>query len=282
MKILKNVLIVFLVVMILTSCSGDMSFTIPTDVAIDDGFKYGIFQGFIVIPIGYLINQLTFLIGNAAIAMILTTIIVRTITLPVTLKGQMATKSVQEMQPKIQEIEAKYKGRTDETSKQRKAMEVQEVYKNMDTNPVSGMLYPFLSLPIFMGVWRATNASVILKESDPFLGFTLGATPKDAIFDGSFQYIILIVLVAVSQFIQFKLTNHLSTKRNKSNKNYRTSPQTDMMSKQMNIMVYVFTVMMLGISLTLISAMSIYLIVSALISIVQAFYIDKVMRKETD
>lgn len=282
MKIFKNILIVFLVVMVLTSCAGDMSFAIPADVGIGDGFKYGIFQGFIVIPIGFLINQLTFLIGNAAIAMIITTIIVRTITLPVTLKGQLATKGIQEIQPKIQAIEAKYKGRTDETSNQRKAAEVQALYSEMGTNPISGMLYPFLSLPIFMGVWRATNASVIIKESDPFLSFALGSTPKDAILGGDYQYIILVILVAVSQFVQFKLTNHLTTERNKSNKNYRTAPQADTMAKQMKIMVYVFTVMMLFMSLTLISAMSVYLIVSALISIGQAFYIDKVMRKDNE
>lgn len=280
MKILKNILIVFLVVMVLTSCSGDMTFQIPTDVAINEGFQYGLFQGFIVVPIGFLINQLTFLIGNAAIAMIITTIIVRTITLPVTLKGQLASKGVQELQPKIQQIEAKYKGRTDEASKQRKAMEVQELYKEMDTNPLTGMLYPFLSLPIFMGVWRATNASVILREADPFLGFVLGMTPKEALVDGGYHYIILILLVAITQFIQFRLTNHLSTKRNKENKSYRSNPQADMMTKQMNIMMYVFTAMMLFISFTLISAMSIYLIVSALISILQAFYIDRMMRKD--
>lgn len=282
MKIIKNILIVFLVVMILTSCSGDMTAPIPVDSTIGDGFKYGIFQGFIVFPIGYLINQIYFLIGSAALAMIITTIIVRTITLPVTLKGQIATKGIQELQPKMQEIEAKYKGRTDEATKQRKAMEMQALYKDMGTNPLTGMLYPFLSLPIFMGVWRATSASVLIKESDPFLTFSLGVTPKDAILGGEYQYLIIILLVAISQHIQFKLTNHLNTQRTKDSKNYRKNDQADKMNKQMNMMMYAFTAMMIFLSFTLISAMSFYLIVSALISIAQAFYIDKVMRKDMD
>lgn len=280
MKIIKNILIVFLVVMILTSCSGDMSAPIPIDSAIGDGFQHGIFQGFMVFPIGFLINQITFLTGSAALAMILTTIIVRTVTLPVTLKGQIASKGIQDLQPKMQQIEAKYKGRTDEASKQRKAMEMQELYKNMGTNPLSGMLYPFLSLPIFMGVWRATSASVIIKQSEPFLGFTLGATPKDAILAGQYQYLIIILFVAISQHLQFKLTNHLTTQRTKDSKNYRVNEQAEKMNKQMNMMMYAFTAMMVFLSFTLITAMSFYLMISALISIAQAFYIDKVMRKD--
>jgi len=43
--------------------------------------------------------------------------------------------------------------------------------------------------------------------------------------------------------------------------------------------MYVFTLLMVGMSFTLISAMSIYLTISALISIAQAFYTDRIMRK---
>ncbi|MDL2211284.1 YidC/Oxa1 family membrane protein insertase [Erysipelotrichaceae bacterium OttesenSCG-928-M19] len=279
MKIVKNVLIVFLVTMILTSCAGNMNFTIPVDATLGGGFQYGIFQGFIVYPIGVLINKLTAIIGVAAIAMILTTIIVRTVTLPVTLKGQMASRGMQELQPKIQELEDKYRGRTDESSKQRKAAEMQKIYQSMDVNPMSGMLYPFLSLPIFMGVWRATSMSEIIKVSEPFLGFALGVSPQTALGNGEFHYLILMLLVGVTQFVQFRLTNHLTTQRQKDSKSYRYNPQAEKMNKQMGIMMYGFTIMMVFMSFTLISAMSIYLTVSALISIAQAFYIDRFMRK---
>lgn len=280
MKILRNIIIVFLVIMMLTSCTGDLSFVIPADAKIDGGFQYGIFQGFIVYPIGVLINELTLLTGSAAFAMIITTIIVRMITLPVTLKGQLATRGMQDLQPKIQALEEKYRGRKDEAAQQRKSQEMQQIYQSMGVNPMSGMLYPFLSLPLFMGVWRATSMVSVIKDSQPFMGlFDLGEAPKDQILAGNYAYIILIVLVVVSQVIQFRLTNHLTTKRNKENKTYVQDTRLNMMQKQMGIMMYVMAVMMGFMSLTLISAMSVYLTVSALISIGQAFYIDKVMRK---
>lgn len=280
MKILKNIIIVFLVVMMLTSCTGSLNFEIPADATIDGGFQYGIFQGFVVYPLGILINKLTTITGSAAVAMIITTIIVRMITLPVTIKGQLATRGMQELQPKIQALEEKYRGRKDEAAQQRKAQEMQQIYQSAGTNPMSGMLYPFLSLPLFMGVWRATSLVTVIKTAEPFLGiFNLGMAPREAITSGNYVYIILIILVVVSQVIQFRLTNHLTTKRNKSKKSYVQDPKADMMAKQMSIMMYVMAAMMGFMSLTLISAMSVYLTVSALISIGQAFYIDKVMRK---
>jgi YidC/Oxa1 family membrane protein insertase len=268
-----------MVVMMLTSCSGNMKFDIPVDAAWGSGFQYGWFQGFIVMPIGVVINKLTVLLGSALIAMIVVTIIVRTITLPVTIKGQVASKAMQEMQPKIMQLEDKYRGRDDEASKQKKAQEMQKIYSSMGVNPIGGMLYPFVSLPLFMGVWRATSLSAVIKEANPFLGFQMGTSPSVAFGQGDYHYIILMVLVGLAQFLQFKITNHLTTKRNKESKSFRYNPKQSSMEKQMKIMMYGFTVMMVFMSFTLISAMSIYLIVSALISIAQAYYIDHYMRK---
>lgn len=283
-KVVKNILIIFLVIMMLTSCTGNWDFTIQPDAPAFSGFDYGIFQGFIVFPIGWVINQITLITGSAAVAMIITTIIIRSITLPATIKGQLATRQMQSLQPKIQAIEEKYRGLDDQASKQRKQADMAKLYQNMGISPFGGMLYPFLSLPFFMGVWRATQAVDVIKTDEPFLGiFNLGISPQTAIMDnGNFIYIILIVLVVVTQVIQFRISNHLTKKRNKSSKSYIHNPKADAMQKQMSIMLYVMAVVMGFMSFTLISAMSIYLTVSALISLAQAFYIDRVVRKSED
>ncbi|WP_423363533.1 membrane protein insertase YidC [Mycoplasma sp. P36-A1] len=281
MKYLKNILVVFLVAMLLTSCAGSQQYTIPVDAQLTGGFQYGIFQGFIVYPIGILINKLTILLGSAGLAMIITTIIVRTITLPVTMKAQMATKGMSELQPKMAAIEEKYRGREDEHSKQRKAQDMQKLYSDMDVNPLTSMMYPFLSMPIFMGVWRATNQTeAITTGTNTFLGYILGATPAEQIGQGNYTYIIIMLLVGITQFVQFKLSNHLTSQRNKSKKSYKTNPKADAMQKQMGMMTYIFTAMMVFMSYTLATAMSFYLIISAVISIFQAFYIDKKMKED--
>ena len=279
MKIIRNILTIFLVIMLLTSCSGTMTFEIPENAQIDGGFEYGIFQGFLVYPIGVLINHLTIWLGSSAIAMIITTLIVRSITLPFTIKAQLATRGMQEMQPKIQEIEAKYKGRTDANATQQKQKEIQKIYSEMDGNPMMGILTQFLTFPLFMAVWRATSYATVIKGAEPIFGISLGKTPMDAFAAGEYYYLVVLVLVAVTQFVSFKLSNHLSTKRNKEAKNYKPNPQADKMAKNMGFMVYGFTGIMLVMSFTLITAMSLYLICSALISIGQAYYIDHKMRE---
>lgn len=279
-KIIKNILIVFLVVNLLFSCAGDSKTLISQTATLQDGFNAGIFQGLIVYPIGILINNLTLTLGSAGLAMVITTIIVRSITLPVTIKTTQSQKIMQSIQPKMADIDEKYRGREDQASKQKKMMEQQKLYTELGVNPLSSLIYPFLSLPIFMGVWRATQLSVVINQtSASFLGFSLGTTPGNAIASGQYQYAILIVLVGIIQYIQFKLTTHLTKKRNESDKNYRVNPKADALSKQMSIMAYIFPVIMMFMSLSLASAMSIYLFVSGLITIAQSFYVDSVMRK---
>lgn len=282
MKIIKNILIIFLVVMVLTSCSGNMNFTIPEDATLLGGFarNLGLFQSFMVYPIGVVINKLTIFTGSAAAAMIITTVVIRSITLPATLKGQMATRQMQSVQPKIQAIEEKYRGRDDAASKQKKQAEMQKVYQEMGISPIGGMLYPFLSLPFFMGVWRATSMVAVIPHSKPLFDIiALGTSPQDAFNNGNYIYLILVALVVITQVVQFRVSNSLTKKRNKSSKYYVHNPKGDALQKQMSIMVYVMAVVMGFMSFTLISAMSIYLIVSALISLAQAYYIDHVMRK---
>lgn len=268
--------------MVLTSCTGNMSFRIPEDARLLGGFEQnlGLFQSFIVYPIGVIINKLTLFTGSAAAAMIITTIIVRSITLPATIKGQIATREMQSVQPKIQALEEKYRGRDDAASKQKKQAEMQKVYQEMGISPIGGMLYPFLSLPFFMGVWRATSMTDVIPHSQPLFGiFSLGTSPQAGFASGNYVYLILVALVVITQVIQFRVSNNLTKKRNKSSKYYVHNPKGDALQKQMGIMVYVMAVVMGFMSFSLISAMSIYLIVSAIISLIQAYYIDHVMRK---
>jgi YidC/Oxa1 family membrane protein insertase len=283
LKAIKYVVITFLVLMLLTSCQGDQKYTIAKQAVLGDGMEHGIFQGLVVYPIGILINWLTTYIGNAGFAMIITTIVIRGITLPLTIKGQMASREMQKLQPKIQAIQEKYRGRDDNISKQQQAIETQKIYAELGVSPFGSMLYPFLSLPLFMGVWRATSTLEIMKHNANFFGFDLGITPRDAIVNnGNYTYLILIILVAITQFLQFKLSNHLTKKRNANNPHstYQPSAQQSAMEKQMGIMMYFFTAMMVFMSLSLISAMSVYLTISALISIGQAYYIDQKMQME--
>lgn len=89
------------------------------------------------------------LTGDYGLAIILLTITVRILLLPLTIKQ---TKSMQEMkriQPKLKELQAKYKD-----NKEKLQEEIMKFYKEHKINPLSGCLPLLLQLPIMFALFR--------------------------------------------------------------------------------------------------------------------------------
>jgi YidC/Oxa1 family membrane protein insertase len=87
-----------------------------------------------------------------AIAIIITTILFKLILLPVSLSQARSTRKMSEIQPLIQQIQAKYKN-----DPQTMQIKLQEVYKKHNYNPASGCLILLVQLPIifaFFAVFR--------------------------------------------------------------------------------------------------------------------------------
>lgn len=76
------------------------------------------------------------------------TVIIRTILLPLTIKQTRSTVSMGKMQPKMKEIQAKYKN--DPKKLNEKTM---ELYKEEGANPLAGCLLAIVQLPIFMAMY---------------------------------------------------------------------------------------------------------------------------------
>jgi len=58
-------------------------------------------------------------------------------------------------QPKLNKIEKKYAGKTDQDSMMMKSNEMMAVYKECKINPMSGCLTSFLQIPIFFAFYEA-------------------------------------------------------------------------------------------------------------------------------
>ena len=70
------------------------------------------------------------------------------------------------------------------------------------------MLLPFLSMPIMLAMWQAVQRIEIMYQAT-FLGFNLGALPMQEISAGNYNYIILIVLLGVLQYLSTEIQNIL-------------------------------------------------------------------------
>ncbi len=109
--------------------------------------------------LGWILNAIyeflnLFGIQNVAIVIILFTFIVRGLMIPLTIKQQKFSKLSSKMNPEIQKIQAKYKGKKDEASLKKQQAETQAVYQKYGANPTAGCLPLLITLPIMFALYR--------------------------------------------------------------------------------------------------------------------------------
>ena len=91
---------------------------------------------------------LTTVTGNAGIAVILLTIIIRIVTFPLTLKQMHSTRMMAAMQPRMQEIQKRYK------DPRRRSQEQMKLYREAGINPLGCISSMLLQFPILIALYR--------------------------------------------------------------------------------------------------------------------------------
>jgi len=147
------------------------------------------------------------------LAIILLTIAINIVVFPLTLKQTRATRAFSSLQPEIKKIQAEYKD--DPQEMQKRLMAAQ---REAGATP-GGCLLPLLvQMPIWFALFRmlddplahigSTTAlgQAIATEDLTFLGMMLGTTPSAAVsnlgFISAIPYLIMIVLMVATQYIQ--------------------------------------------------------------------------------
>lgn len=92
-------------------------------------------------------------IENSALAIVLFTFIVNALMIPLTVKQQKTSKLTSYMQPEINKVMNKYKGKKDEQSMRMQQLEIQAIYDKYGANPMASMGTLFISLPIMIGLY---------------------------------------------------------------------------------------------------------------------------------
>ena len=268
-KYLKIICLVLFVV-VLTGCTAnldkngqlmaDRAITLDTPWSLDAG----IFDFFLVIPISKCIIYIgDVLLNNVAFGVILVTILINIIILPIMIKSTVSTQKMQLIQPEMEKIQNKYKGRKDQTSQMRMSQEIQNLYKKNNISMFSSFT-TFLTLPIMFAMWQGVQRIKILYDTT-FLGFNLGTKPIDKIFSFDISYILLLLVVAVTQYFAMKITEIMSRR----NPRYRQSSQM----KSMNMMNNFMTLFIIYFAAIMPSAMSLYWMTTNIITIVRTWYI---------
>lgn len=121
---------------------------------------------------GKLLFFLYGLIGNYGISIILFTLIIKLILVPLTMHQLKQTKQMSDIQPKLKELQNKYKN-----DKETLNVKTMELYKEHKVNPVGGCLPLLIQMPVIFGLFAvlrepakyATDPSAIKAISEAFL-----------------------------------------------------------------------------------------------------------------
>lgn len=172
---------------------------------INSGKYEGLWTTFFVKPLAFFILKIGSFTKNYAIALILVTFLIRLISYPFTRKTAMQSELMKKANPEIQRIQKKYAGKQDEESMMKQSQEMMAIYKKYNISPLSGCLFSFIQLPIFIAFYEAVQRIPAIFEGS-FLGLQLGTTPWYGFRTATFIiYIILMLLVAASTYYSFKM-----------------------------------------------------------------------------
>ncbi|MFK0041381.1 membrane protein insertase YidC [Paenarthrobacter sp. NPDC090517] len=110
-------------------------------------------------------------------------LVIRAALIPVFVKQIKAQRGMQLLQPDLKKLQTKYKGKTDQLSRQAMAQEQMALYKKHGTNPFSACLPMLIQMPFFFALFQVLSGITAARNS----GKGIGAMSADQVvqFDES-------------------------------------------------------------------------------------------------
>jgi YidC/Oxa1 family membrane protein insertase len=216
----------------------------------------------------FIMNFFFGIIPNYGVAIILLTLLVKGIMFPLSKKSSMASARMQELQPKMQELQAKYKGNPQKLNE-----EMAKFYKAEGYNPMSGCLPLLVQFPLFIAMYNLFNTHFDLRGASFIPGWIPDLSMPEAIFRFAEVNLViwkvsalrlLPILYVGSQLLYGKFTQ---------------MPQTGQSATQMKIMMYGMPIMFFFILYDVPSGLLVYWIAQNVLTIVQQIFINDYIKK---
>lgn len=225
----------------------------------NETYGYGFLQ-----PVADLISKvidvlygLTAAVGfpSYALAIIMISILLKLLLYPLMQKQMKSTMNMQEVQPKLEYLQKKYKNNPEKMNE-----EMMKLYKEYDVNPMAGCLPLLIQFPILIGLFMALRQ----YEFVPIEHATFLWVPNLGDVD---PLHILPVLVAVTMFLQQKISMATTA----------GNAQTEQMMKTM---LYMMPAMMLFVCWSMPAGLCLYWAFFSVLSIIQQYFMNQTKKKE--
>jgi YidC/Oxa1 family membrane protein insertase len=218
--------------------------------------------------LGPMVNSLVILarifFGNVGVAIIVFTVAVRVATLPLTLRQLKSTRAMTVLQPRLQEIQKKYK------DPKRRSEETMKVYREAGVNPL-GCLGPMLiQMPIWLALYQVLR-QLLGDTPESFISLSQRLYPwayiRNAIpLEEHFLWLdlgspdpVMPILVGISTYLQQKLM---------------TTPSPDPRQQSMNnTMMWMMPLMFAWFTLAVPSGLALYWVTTNIIGFFMAYFV---------
>jgi len=145
-------------------------------------------------------NALEGVLGSYAAAIIVLTLLIKTLMWPLQNKATASMKRMQDLQPKMTALREKYSN-----DPQKLNVEMMGLYKKHGINPFAGCLPMLVQIPIFFGFYNMLGKAVELRNSSFLWAHDLSQADTVA-FVAGFPINVLPILMAGTMFYQMQLT----------------------------------------------------------------------------
>lgn len=209
-------------------------------------------------------------------------IVIRILLIPLFVKQIKASRGMQLIQPEVKKIQEKYKGKSDQASKQAMTQETMALYKESGTNPFASCLPILLQSPIFFALFRVLNGISKHKTIGPLDSRLVQQADHASLFgsplSGTFVHattvstrvltVVLIVLMSATTF---------TTQRQLMMKNMPASALDNPFAQQQKMLLYILPLIFAVSGINFPIGVLIYWLVTNLWSMGQQFYVIRRM-----
>jgi YidC/Oxa1 family membrane protein insertase len=210
-------------------------------------------------------------------------IVIRIVLIPLFVKQIKASRGLQLVQPEIKKIQAKYKGKTDQESRQKMTQETMALYKDTGTNPFASCLPILLQAPIFFALFRVLNSiskegysigpltNTLRAQADvaTLFGSPISATFLNSSFTSTkILTVVLIILMSASTF---------TTQRQLMMKNMPAAALDNPFAQQQKILLYVLPLVFAVSGVNFPIGVLLYWLTTNVWSMCQQFYVIRRM-----
>ncbi|HUI68913.1 MAG TPA: membrane protein insertase YidC [Spirochaetia bacterium] len=236
----------------------------------DEMVTSSILIGWLAQLLKYVLDFFYLIIPNYGIAIILLTIFIKVIFLPLTFKSSESTAKMAALNPKIQEIRTRMKGKPEKMNQ-----EIAELYRREKINPLSGCLPLLLQIPVFFALYNLLNSYFELRGAMFIPGWIPDLSVPEAVVNFPFAIPLLgwtalralPLLMVASQLLQGKFTQPADQSQ---------------AGAQMKLMTYALPIIFLFILYDMPSGLVLYWTVQNVLSILQQLYINSLKRKRDE